>query len=730
MKKLRKKLLKNKPLFYISCISFLFVVISSVYFIYSLSLLNGVEDFLRLVARILFAIFTILFLIGFLRLLVKEKKGKLVFLIILSIFYSGAVYFAANNVDKIMSKLSKISTNVTTQSSSLVTLKSNTVNSINEIGEDKIGILSDEKSESGNIIPKQVIQSKKLKNEIVEYDDFVTMIKDLLDEKINYIFLPTNYSILFSNINGLEHLQEETKIIFTESKETKQETSGGKKLDKPFTVLLMGVDSELEEIKGSSFNGDSLMLITFNPSTLNTTVLSIPRDSYVPIACFTSQRKNKITHAAWYGEECMMNTIQNFLDVPIDYYVKVNFKGVVKLVDAVGGIEIDVPYSFCEQNSNREFGENTIYVREGLQTLDGEQALAYARNRHPNPEYCSREWTNYVSNDFIRGQHQQEVMRALLNKMKEVRSLDTFYHLLDVISISMETNISTNELLSLYNVGKDILAKSGDTPLEELLGFQRLYLSGYDAYIFDYHPQTGQGMRMDLYDFVPYKGSILDVSNAMKRNLGLLEQEVQKTFSFDIENKYEETVIGQKSYAESRIPLLQNLIGSSVAYARSYAENNGIYLTVQGSEDGTIVDQSIPDGTDLEYVTSLTVTTSSSIDVEEEEEEETLNCSLEKNKENTSCAMPTFLGETKSFVESWFRRQGYDIHVVYTEKPSTDDGWDSSLSGTVYSQSTTNAYLYDYIGTGKTFEIIYWEEKEEEVTGEETEENSNETENP
>ena len=71
------------------------------------------------------------------------------------------------------------------------------------------------------------------------------------------------------------------------------------------------------------------MLITFNPETLNTTMLSIPRDTYVPITCFSGQAKSKITHAAWNGETCMMNTIENFTGINIDYYVKINFKGVI-----------------------------------------------------------------------------------------------------------------------------------------------------------------------------------------------------------------------------------------------------------------------------------------------------------------------------------------------------------------------------------------------------------------
>ncbi len=149
-----------------------------------------------------------------------------------------------------------------------------------------------------------------------------------------------------------------------------------------------------------------------------------------------------------------MDTITNFTGIDIDYFVKINFKGVVKMVDTLGGVEVDVPYSFCEQDSNRKFGNNTIYVKAGLQTLYGEQALAFARNRHTWPEYCGIEWSNYVSNDFIRGQNQQTIIRALLNKIGDVKSLDTVYNLLDVIGDSMETNMTTSEILSFYNIAK------------------------------------------------------------------------------------------------------------------------------------------------------------------------------------------------------------------------------------------------------------------------------------
>ena len=718
---------KKKITFGIMSVTALIVVGMTGYFIYSLNLLTGIENLLRAIIMIAAGGILLLILLGLFVLSKKKKKKVFTLLVCFTLLYSFGLYFGASNIDRIIGKIENITTDTTTYSTSLVALSSNELDDIKNLDSGVIGILSDETNVEGNVLPNEVIKDLKIKNEVKKYDSFVTLIKALLEEEIDYAFLPTNYSILFGNIEGFDKLKEQTKIIYTKSKEEKQKKerkSNGSKLDKPFTILLMGVDSDIEEIKGSSFNGDSLMLITFNPTTLNSTIVSIPRDSYVPITCFTGQRKNKITHAAWYGEGCMIDTIENFLDVHIDYYAKINFKGVVKLVDALGGVDVDVEYSFCEQDSNRSFGENTVYVKEGFQTLNGEAALAYARNRHPNPEYCSSEWTNYDSNDFIRGQHQQDVVKALMNKFSKIDSLDTFYDILDTISNSMETNLSTSEILSLYDIAKDVLLKSRNMPLEDLFGIQRLYISGYDYYIYDYHPASGQGSQMSLYDFVPYKGSIQDVSNAMKVNLGLKEAEVIKSFSFDVDDEYEETVIGRKNYGEGGIPLMRDFTGVDVSVARSYANVHGISLIVEEidspSIEGLILDQSIPEGTDLEYVSTLKVYVSngSGGDDPVDPSEGVTDCSKKENATNSVCAMPTFIGDTVGFVKTWFKNQGYDINVEFSPSGETD-------SAIVTGQSTTNAYLYDYIGTDKVFTIEWEEKKEEPVEPEEPEEPEN-----
>ena len=149
-------------------------------------------------------------------------------------------------------------------------------------------------------------------------------------------------------------------------------------------------------------------------------------------------------------------------------------------------------------------GKYYSLCEEGFQTLNGEQALAFSRHREEvwSRKFCARKWVdNGTVNDFVRGQHQQLVLKALLNKLKNVRDLDTVYNLLDTISNNMETNMTTSEILSLYNIGKDILAKSGSEDASELLGFQRLYLSGTDG---SYHEP---GYTTNLYMFSIYDDS-------------------------------------------------------------------------------------------------------------------------------------------------------------------------------------------------------------------------------
>ena len=568
------------------------------YFLYSLTLLGDIEKTLRIIVGIVLILLMVFFFFHLRKTARKKKKVRFTIDIILSIIYSAILIFIGGNIIKTIGKVGNVTARETTYSASIVTLSTNKATSINDISSSKpIGMIKDKKSVDGYQIPKQIIEDKGLKNKIESYDNYTDLLADLYDEKIEYIFLPSGYQTMFTSIEAYKNIAEDTKVLYTQKKSVKQEVSAGKSLKEPFTILLMGIDSDTNDLnQSSSFNGDSLMLITFNPTTLNSTILSIPRDTYVPIACFNGKRKNKITHAAWQGEQCMMDTITGFTGIPIDYYVKINFKGAVQLVDALGGIDAEVPIGFCEQNSDRAWGENTICVDAGYQHLNGEQALAWSRHRK-----------SAGFDDFVRGQNQQLVVKAMLNKLKDVRDLDTVYKILDTVGTNMATNMTTNEILSLYNIGKDVLTRTKDMAVEDVLSMQHLYISGADANIYDYSTINGQGTRMRLYNFVPYQESLDAVIEAMKINLEMVEPKMTKTFSFDASVPYEENIIGKMSEESTNLTLLPDFTGDSTSSVLSYGSAHGIKIIVKGS--GTrVVSQSVPFGADVEFVKTLTVT--------------------------------------------------------------------------------------------------------------------------
>ncbi len=464
----------------------------------------------------------------------------------------------------------------------------------------------------------------------------------------------------------------------------------------------MGVDSPHETLdKNAAVNGDALILITFNPNTLNATVLSIPRDTYVPITCFRGQIENKITHAAWYGESCMINTIEKFTGIDIDYYVKINFKGVVKLVDALGGVTIDVPVSFCEQDSNRQWGKKKICLKEGLQTLNGEQALALTRHRK-----------TFIDGDLRRAQHQQLVMRGIINELKDIDSLNTIYKILDAISKNIDTNLTKNQILEFYNVGKDVLAKSKAS--SDFVTMQQLHLDGWGQTIYD------EGMDLPLWNYMYYRASLKEVVEAMEINLGIKQPTLIKEFSYSINKPYTPKVIGDGHYKRDYIIYtLPDFTKNSRAFAENWGLQNNIKMTFitidkNSSEykdkyvDGQIIYQSVPAyyrvaKIDKEKGITLKI-------VKKEIIPEKINCSLEENYNNPQCLLPDFTGWTIAQFNNWVTNASGSFLTNTIEITIDDPDYDLSKAGQIFWQSeAVGTKIIDLV----ELEVKYYAEAEE-----------------
>jgi len=685
---------KKKKLKFGSLLSIIYIL-ASFYFMFSIFKFTGVETFIRYFIIIFLLVLDILIILKIVSLkkLNSQRKRKKQKVNVKSIIYNSVLIFLTItyiflgfNLNNIYSYFTKLNKNIT-YSTSLVTLVETEDIDFIALKGAKIGILSDTTSQDGYILAKEIIKNENLdkNNELVSFDSYQEMITALYEKRVDYIFLPTNYADIFSTTEGFEDVGTRLKTITTTEKEASKEDAellgNAKDVSEPFTILLIGIDSTVDGLKqADSFNGDSLMLITFNPKTMNATMLSIPRDSYVPIACFNGKYENKITHSAARGTSCVINTIEDFLDVEIDYYMKINFTGVVDLVDALGGVEVDVPYSFCEQNSKREFGNNMVYVKKGYQTLNGEQALAFSRNRKTNAQYCSKEWTQGTRDDFVRANNQQTVVQAILDKMKGFTSIDRLKAVLEVISNNLDTNMSEETILSFYNIAKDVMISSSN---DEVITIQKLFIAGYGQYIYD------ETTKLQLWNYVPNVRSVNDVKNAMKVNLGLKKHEMITTFEYSINDGYEKSVIGKGPYSVyTTYDLLIDLTKKSLPDAEKWAKENGIKLNIEYVEDSskkndTIIEQSYPVNKRLDKISDKTVT----IKVVKNKNVEPEKVDCLEDEENEVCVVPNFVSKNKSSVNTWGNKfsNKVTLHFLYVESDEAE--------GTIIKQSVKEGTL-------------------------------------
>ena len=597
--------------FFLKLILFI-TIISSIYTIYSLTLLDSIENMLRYIAMGIIAFIDLLLILKvFHKSKKKKKRKKKVGTMIFMIIYIIICIIVSILINFIYSEISKINKDVVTYSSSLVTMATNNAQKISDIKNYKIAILDDEKSPEGYIIPQEIVSEHNLndENQLVKYSDYSTMVVDLYADEIDAMLISSSYVEMFEVISGYENIATDTKVIISKEKDMKKtETSqkeiasSNKSVTEPFTMLLMGIDSTAEVLtKNAIANGDTLILLTFNPKTLNATMVSIPRDSYLPIACWPGKDENKITHAAAYGNDCMMNTIQDFFGINIDYYAKINFKGLVKLVDAVGGVEVDVPHTLCTDNSNRE---DTVCIQAGRQTLNGEQALTFARNRK-----------QLANGDFGRAEHQQEIIMALINKMRTITEVSKFRTILNTVSNSLDTNLTTKQILEFYNVGKDIIKRSSEQ--SDLINIQQMFLSGADQMIYD------ERMRMVLYNYVPNTRSRDAIVQAMKENLELVPHKNITEFSFSINKVYEKAIIGKGYATTGTYSLLPSFIGLSKAQATARAESLGLNYEFVGDGE-TVINQNYPERKRIDNIgkNKLVLTLNKKVVIEEDDEEE------------------------------------------------------------------------------------------------------------
>lgn len=194
-----------------------------------------------------------------------------------------------------------------------------------------------------------------------------------------------------------------------------------------FSVLLMGIDTgDLGRVEQG--RSDTMMVATISPQDNQTTVVSIGRDSYVDIVGHGTT--DKINHAYAFGGPAMaMNTVEKFLDIPIDHYVSINMAGLKELVDAVGGIEVDNEITFSQDGFDFAIGRTS---------LNGEQALAYSRMRYEDP-----------NGDYGRQERQRKIVEGIVKKVLSLDGITQYQTILNAVEQNMKTDMSFDDMRTL-----------------------------------------------------------------------------------------------------------------------------------------------------------------------------------------------------------------------------------------------------------------------------------------
>ena len=366
----------------------------------------------------------------------------------------------------------------------------------------------------------------------VEYVDINTLFTDLVADEVDAAIMPSNYVGLFEVVSGYEEALASVSTItsYSEKVTVSVETSDKDITSEPFSILVLGVD------EGRS---DANMLVTVNPISLTITMTSIARDSYVPIACYSGQASDKLGHARVQGIQCTIDTIENLLDVEIDYYFESNFQGVVSIVDALGGIVINNPYEFTGQDSSDERGHYTVWIPAGENVpVNGEQALAFARERHL-----------YASGDFQRQANQQHVVERILQKAMETRDLNKLLNVLDAAGDNVTTNITVDQFISLFNY---IIEKANryydQDNIINMFNIVGSRVTGYNSSVWSEASQLAMSIVR------PYEGSIADNHDSIVRNLDLnSEIDALPYFYWNAKFEYIPPKISNETYSEQII---------------------------------------------------------------------------------------------------------------------------------------------------------------------------------
>ena len=439
-------------------LAIIFVIITIVFYVSILNL-NLLPSSYITIFTIAIVVFTMLIVIGLGK---THKTRKLnIFCLIIVLLVSGVYLYVANYANATSEFLGTMFQEVQeTDEYYVVVRKDSSYNAVQDIeGQDVYAFQVEED-----------VQAELTKEVNVTFDtqeSLTDLGNNLLDEEIDIVFVSVSqYSMLSEEI---ENFADNTKIIYTAThavKSTAEISSEGSEYtieNGVFNIYVSGIDTS-GNISNVS-RSDANILVTVNTNTHEVLLTSIPRDYYVTL--HSKGAKDKLTHSGIYGINETVTTVEDLLDVDINYYVRVNFTTVIELVDTLGGIEVYSEY---------DFSSGGYHFNQGYNYLNGAQALRFSRERY-----------SFASGDNQRVRNQQAVIEAIMKKVLNSTTLLTRYtDILESLEGCFQTNIEQSEIsnlvkdqlsnMSSWTIKNNALEGTGSYGPTYSMGSTRLYI--------------------------------------------------------------------------------------------------------------------------------------------------------------------------------------------------------------------------------------------------------------
>ena len=374
----------------------------------------------------------------------RNKAGKLIMGIV-SLLLSGAMLYGVVAVNSVQSALSKIVGKMTeTEITEVRVMNDNPATSMGDTRGYTFGYIADADTKNTQSILDEISKSfGTIKSK--GYDSMTALADALYDDEVDAILINQGYVDLLTEKDGYTDFRDQTRVLYTytTTHEVDPIVPNTSITKEPFVVYCSGIDARVDDISAKS-RSDVNILAVVNPTTKQILLVNTPRDYYLPLA--RNGELDKLTHAGLYGIDESMKVLGNLYGVQADYYVRVNFAGLVKIVDALGGLDIESDANFScvpmeTPDGNGDYTYQKYSFTKGINHVNGSQALAFARERKA-----------FADGDNRRGQHQMTVIKAIVNKACSSAVLTKYQELLKAASDAFITNMPYADISSLVQM--------------------------------------------------------------------------------------------------------------------------------------------------------------------------------------------------------------------------------------------------------------------------------------